>query len=71
MTDQPYYQIREDGHRQFAVTCPDNRGSEGDGYYLGVFRERVLAELFIRALNLAAAGAPIAAGLDLDGIEDA
>ena len=57
------YQISGARDGQYIVTGPGNRGIEGDGYFLGVFRTPFHAHLFIRALELADGGAPILDGL--------
>ena len=64
------YQITETRYGEVHVTGPQNRGYEGDGYYLGVLRSRFHAELFIRALELADLGAPIVDGLHADDEDD-
>lgn len=58
------YQIGDtDRGSRFDVTGPENRGIDGDGYWLGHFRSRGMAQLFVNALELMDLGAPIADGI--------
>lgn len=60
---QTKYQITGTHSSQYMVTGPENRGIEGDGYWLGVFRDERYARLFVEALELNDAGAPIGDGI--------
>ncbi len=57
------YRIRDTHSSQYMVTGPENEGPDGDGYWIGVFRSRFNAQLFVKALELADMGAPILDGL--------